>query len=104
MSIIEHDFGLKLRQTERRFRKLLSLNALHEANVRANPVPYLERASERIYQLEKALFEAVQAATPTTDEPADTVVVGKAEYQRLLNCQAIVAAAFSSLVSDDSEP
>jgi hypothetical protein len=25
------------------------LDALHEANIRANPHPYLERASERIF-------------------------------------------------------
>lgn len=103
MSVIEHDFGLKLRQAERRFRKLLNLDALHEANVRANPVPYLERASEQIFQLEKALFEAVQAATPAADEAAETVVITRAEYQRLLNCRAIVEAAFAHLVSDDDE-
>ena len=60
MSVIKHEFGKKERQTVRRFRSLLTLDALHEANVRSNPVPYLERASERIYQLEKALFEAAQ--------------------------------------------
>ena len=103
MSIIQHDFGLKLRQAERRFRQLLSLDALHEANVRANPVPYLERASERIFQLEKALFEAVQAATPATDEATETVLITKAEHQRLLNCRAIVEAAFAHLVSGDDE-
>lgn len=103
MSVIEHDFGLKLRETERRFRKLLSLDALHEANVRANPVPYLERASERIYQLERALFEALQAATPAAQDSTDTVVVSKAEYHRLQHCHAIVVAAFGSLVSDDNE-
>jgi hypothetical protein len=64
MSVIKHDFGLEKRETARRFRKLLSLDALHEANVRANPLPYLERASERIFQLEKTLFEAAQAAKP----------------------------------------
>ena len=48
MSIIEHDFGLEQRQVVRRFTKLLGLDALHEANVRTNPVPYLERASEHI--------------------------------------------------------
>jgi hypothetical protein len=48
MGIIKHDFGLKKRRSIGRFRKLLKLDALHEANVRANPLPYLERASERI--------------------------------------------------------
>jgi hypothetical protein len=33
MSIIEHDFGKKKRQIVRRFTTLLSLDALHEANV-----------------------------------------------------------------------
>ena len=31
MSVIEHDFGLTKRATERRFGKLLTLDALHEA-------------------------------------------------------------------------
>jgi len=104
MSIIKHDFGFAQRQIERRFRELLNLSALHEANVRANPVPYLERASEQIYQLEKALFEAVQAATPPAGEPAtETVIVSAAEYQRLLTCRSIVEAAFARLASDDAE-
>ncbi len=102
MSIIEHDFGKEKRQTARRFRTLLTLDALHEANVRANPVPYLERASERIYQLEKTLFEAAQAAKPPLDKPPldkppsgerpspQTIEVDRAEYQRLLDCRSIV--------------
>jgi hypothetical protein len=60
LSVIKHEFGKKELQTVRRFRSLLTLDALHEANVKSNPVPYLERASERIYQLEKALFEALR--------------------------------------------
>jgi len=104
MSIIKHDFGFAQRQIERKFRKLLNLSALHEANVRANPVPYLERASEHIYQLEKALFEAVQAATPAADESNATMVtISAAEYQRLLDCRALVEAAFASLVADAAE-
>jgi hypothetical protein len=103
MRIIERDFGLAQRQSERRFRSLLNLDALHEANVRANPVPYLERASEHIFQLEKVLFEAVQAATPAADErPSETVMVSSAEYRRLLDCRAVVTAAFASLVADDA--
>ncbi len=92
MSIIEHDFGKTKRQAARRFRTLLSLDALHEANVGANPLPYLERASEQIYQLEKTLFEAAQAATPPMGEPPsrEVIEVDKAEYQRLLNCRSIV--------------
>jgi hypothetical protein len=68
MSVIEHDFGGKRRKADKRFRELLTLDALHEANLRANPLPYLERASERIYQLEKTLFEAAQAAKPEFGE------------------------------------
>lgn len=103
MSVIEHDFGLKQREIERRFRKLLSLDAVHEANVRANPVPYLERASERIYQLERALFEALQAATATTETTGETVVISKAEHHRLLACRTIIESAYKQLVVDDDE-
>jgi hemerythrin-like domain-containing protein len=104
MSVIKHDFGLAQRQIERRFRTLLDLDAMHEANVRANPVPYLERASEHIFQLEKALFEAVQAAAPGAEESAtETVVISRSEYQRLRHCLDIVEAAFARLVSDTAE-
>jgi hemerythrin-like domain-containing protein len=104
MSIIKHDFGFTQRQSERRFRELLNLDALHEANVRANPVPYLERASEHIFQLEKALFEAIQAATPAAEEATtETITISSGEYQRLRNCLRIVEAAFASLVSNDAE-
>ena len=103
MSVIEHDFGLRQRLTERRFGMLLSLDALHEANIRANPLPYLERASERIYQLEKLLFEAAQAAAPPDGTPPspETIVVSKAEYERLLSCRAIVETALAELQSND---
>jgi hypothetical protein len=99
MSIIEHDFGWEKRQVERRFRQLLGLDALHEANVRANPLPYLERASERIYQLEGVLFEAVQAANHVADRGSsvETVEVDAAEYERLLNCRAIVEQGLADL-------
>ncbi|WP_257166141.1 hypothetical protein [Bradyrhizobium sp. SRS-191] len=99
MTVIEHDFGMQQRQVERRFRTLLSLDALHEANVRANPIPYLERASERIYQLEKALFEALQAAA-SAHEDGETVTISKAELQRLQQCRAIVESAYAQLVAD----
>jgi len=102
MSVIEHDFGLRQRETERRFRNLLSLDALHEANVRANPLPYLERASERVFQLERVLFEAAQAAAPGDGAPvpAETIMVDKAKYQRLVNCRAIVEQALAELGPD----
>jgi hypothetical protein len=92
MSVIKHDFGGETREAARGLRKLLSLDALHDANIRANPLPYLERASERIYQLEKTLFEAVEAASPRSgDDPSpDMITVSRAEYQRLRDCCAIV--------------
>lgn len=92
MSVIEHEFGKKKRDTVRQFTSLLTLDALHEANVLSNPVPYLERASEQIYQLEKALCEAAGAATlpPGQAPSAEMVLVDAGEYQRLLNCRAIV--------------
>ncbi|HET6377056.1 MAG TPA: hypothetical protein VFG05_01910 [Methylocella sp.] len=103
MTVIEHDFGKKKRQAARRFRKLLDLDALHEANVQANPLPYLERASERIYQLEKALFEAAQAAAgPSSQETfaCGKVEVDEAEYQALLNFRAMLEKALASLKND----
>jgi hypothetical protein len=105
MSVIKHDFGIEKQKTARRFRKLLSLDALHEANVRANPIPYFERASERIFQLENILFEAVQATQPPAGkEPTpETVQVDKAEYQRLLDCRSIVEAGLAKLRSDEDD-
>ena len=103
MRVIEHDFGMEKRQSARRLTRLVNLDALHEANVGANPVPYLERASEQIYQLERTLFEAAEAARPppgATDSP-ETVEVDKAEYQRLLACRSIVESGLARLVSGD---
>jgi len=99
MTVIKHDFGLHKRRKTRRFTKLLRLDALHEANIRANPLPYLERASERIFQLERALFEAAQATDPSRGGPAsgETVTVSRHEYERLLNCRAIVEKALKTL-------
>ncbi len=114
MTVIKHDFGLEKQQTARRFRKLLSLGALHDANVRANPALYLERASERIFQLEKILFEAAEAARPPDEadpgEPLSRgvaspkmITVDEAEYQRLLNCRASVEAGLAKLGSDEED-
>jgi len=97
VSVIEHDFGLANRLTERRFTKLLELDALHEANLRANPLPYLERASERIFRLRQVMFEALQAAkakAPEAAPEAETILVGKAEYERLKNCLALLEKGF----------
>ena len=104
MSVIEHDFGLSNRLTERRFGQLLELDALHEANIRANPLPYLERASERIFRLQAAMFEAIQAAKPPTPGPAsdtENVLVDKAEYQRLKTCLALLKKAYADYGAQD---
>lgn len=104
MSVIEHDFGAGRRRKEKRFRTLLSLDALHEANVRANPLPYLERASERIFQLERALFEAALAGRAPTGTgaaaPGETLTVDATEYARLKACHALVEQALAQLTSD----
>jgi hypothetical protein len=99
MSVIEHDFGGRRRKADKRFRELLTLDALHEANLRANPLPYIERASERIYQLEKTLFEAVQAAKPEFGEnpSSEMVEVNKAEYKRLQKCLAVIEQGLAQL-------
>lgn len=98
MGVIEHDFGLANRLTERRFAKLLELDALHEANIRANPLPYLERASERIFRLQEVLFDALQSAkapTPQPDAREEKILVDKAEYMRLKNCLSVIEKGFA---------
>jgi len=101
MTIIKHEFGKTGRDTVRRFTQLMSLEAQFESKVLANPLPYLDRASERISQLEMALSEAAQAgeppAFPPSDEVAEKITVDKAEYERLLACKALVQAALAKL-------
>jgi len=99
MSVIKHDFGKKNRLIARRFRKLLRLDALHEANVKANPLPYLERASHRIDQLETILFEAIVATKPSAIETpsGETVEISREEYERLLKCRDIVEKGFKKM-------
>jgi len=103
MAVVECDFGKNARQTVRRFRELLSLDALHEGNIKANPVPYLERASERIFQLERALFEAAQVfESLEADTPAGEMIqVDKREYERLLRCRDIVEKSLAEYASDE---
>ncbi|ARN81017.1 hypothetical protein [Methylocystis bryophila] len=98
MTVIKHDFGLAERLNERRFARLLELDALHEANIRANPLPYLERASERIFRLRETLFDALQAAKAPTPEPeaeSRLIAVDEAEFLRLKACLAIVEKGFA---------
>jgi len=103
MTIIEHDFGKKDREKVKRFTQLMSLEAQHEAKVLANPIPYLERANERMSQLEMALLDAGNAAKFTLGEhlnpkdPPETILVDKAEYERLLRCRDIVDQAIAKL-------
>ena len=106
MSVIKHEFGNEDRRAARRLRTLLELGALHEANIRSNLLPYLERASERIFQLEKILFEAVEAATSQSSPPASSemISVSKAEFDRYLACLAIIENGLESLVSNAEDP
>jgi len=106
MSVIKHEFGNEDRRAARRLRTLLELGALHEANIRSNPLPYLERASERIFQLEKLLFEAVEAATSQSAPTASSemISVSKAEFDRYLACLAIIKNGLARLVSDAEDP
>ena len=106
MSVIKHEFGNEDRRAARRLRTLLELGALHEANIRSNPLPYLERASERIFQLEKLLFEAVEATTSQSAPPASSemISVSKTEFDRYLACLAIIENGLARLVSDAEDP
>jgi hypothetical protein len=106
MSVIKHDFGNEDRRAARRLRSLLELGALHEVNIRSNPLPYLERASERIFQLEKILFEAVEAATSQSAPPASSEMISlsKAEFDRYLAWLAIIENGLERLVSDAGDP
>ncbi len=103
MTIIEHDFGKKDRDSVRRFTKLTSLEAQHEAKVLANPLPYLDRANERISQLEMTLQDAVNAANGAPGAGLDAVagtekiLVDKTEYARLLRCKELLEAALAKL-------
>jgi hypothetical protein len=101
MSVIRHKFDTENRGAARRLRTLLKLSTLHEANISANPLPYLERASERIYQLEKILFEAVETATSQAvpSGAREMVSISKAEYQRYLACLAIIENGLAQLVA-----
>ncbi len=103
MSVIQHNFDTDNRGAARRLRRLLKLSAVHEANIRTNPLPYLERASERIYQLEKILFEAVEMATSQTAAfgASESISVSKAEYERYLACLAIIENGLARLVAGD---
>jgi hypothetical protein len=103
MGVIEHDFGLSNRLTERRFARLLELDALHEANICANPLPYLERASERIFRLRQVLFDALQAAKASESPSGEEILVDKAEYLRLKTSLSIVEKGFAAYgASDDA--
>jgi len=99
MGVIRHDFGLTPRRLARRFRLALGLDALHEANIGANPLPYLERASEKIDRLERIVFEAAQAAASSANESTsgEMILVDEAEYRRLLRCLAIIEAGLEVL-------
>lgn len=98
MTVIEHDFGGGERRIIPHFTRLVALDALHEHNVRENPLPYLERASEHIYQLEALIFEAARAARPAAPSP-ERVYVDSAEYEALARCRAMLEIACAKLAS-----
>jgi hypothetical protein len=100
VSVIEHDFGKKDRDVVRRFTKLITLEAQHEAKVLSNPLPYLERATARIEQLEMALLDAARALDPQPGEPPappEAVTVDKADYERLMRAAALLKEAAAKL-------
>ena len=103
MSVIDHDFGGEPRRKSRKFRKLLGLDTLHESNIRDNPLPYLERAGERIFRLKAALFDADLAASVTAGAETSSrmVTIPQSEYDRLRQCRAIVAEALDRYGRDD---
>ena len=109
-NVVPHDFGHEKRHKARRLRRQLDLDGLHEVNIRSNPLPYLERASERIFRLEQALFEANLAIGDTQEaedssvaDEEDRVLLSRTEYDRLQACRTIVRNAFETLVKPQPE-
>ena len=99
MAIIRYDFGKKQRDLVRRFRKRVGLNDAHDARVLANPLPYLERAEQRLFVLEEALRDAAaQLNAPTeADSGSETVTLLRAEHDRLQAARAIILKAAAKL-------
>jgi hypothetical protein len=98
--IIEYDFGKKERPGGKRFNKPLGGGAQHGAKVLANPLPFVDRPNGRAAQLEKALRDAHAAHSSFAGgpaEPAEKILVDKAEYARLLRCKEIIEAALAQL-------
>ena len=102
MAVITHDFGGRPRKVVRRFVEQLTLDALHEENIAKNPLPYLERASERIFQLEQWIFDALKAARCDAVHTNDP---NAAAHVALLRCRDILEKACEdmALVEDMSE-
>jgi hypothetical protein len=100
MAVITRDFGSQKRTLIRRFAEQLVLEALHEKNIAKNPLPYLERASERIFKLEQMIFEALTAARCDAAHADDP---NAAAHEALLRCRAILErACFELGISDDT--
>jgi hypothetical protein len=62
------------------------------------PLPYLERASERIFRLSEVLHDAIAASkTQPTDDAVEkrNMVIDAAEYDRLKKCIAILEAGYA---------
>ena len=98
MAVITRDFGARQRMLVRRFVEQLALEALHEENIAKNPLPYLERASERIFQLENMIFEALKAARCDAAHAGDP---NAAAHGALLRCRAILECACAEMDISD---
>ncbi len=99
MTIIEHDFGKRGRDTTRRFSQLMRFDAETAAKVLVDPIPYLERANERMAQLEAALAEAARSAQPSDPPPlqCDMIEIDRADYERLQRCREILETTLRQL-------
>ena len=99
MAIITRDFGGQKRALVRRFAEQLALEALHEENIAKNPLPYLERASQRMFQLEQMIFAALTAARCDAAQADDP---NAAAHEALLRCRAILERACADMDIDET--
>lgn len=53
--------------SQERFARLLSLSALREAQIKANPVPFLNKSADEIARLRKAVESAIMTLSGVDD-------------------------------------
>lgn len=102
MSVLQFEGGNKKRRACGI--SAIGLAGMRSTSTTSKPTPALsERAGERTFQLESALFEADQAAScePVKSEMPEPIQVDKAEYLDLLRCREIVRRALAEYVSDE---